>query len=179
MLTYELVTLTLVCHQRILLSYQAEVEFPEEFAILFKEAQPLKVMIWRNNRGWARMLHTMAALSSGLRCASGSGGSWPCPGVSKPPWLRPDFFSSSEGEWPLSLSTRSEEVVMMNLRPCEIERRMKWDGLKQVREERHDGLCPAFDSFMRYSGSGDRPIVIGDSSLEVCSLSPRLPSPRC
>ena len=36
MLMYELVSLTLVCHQWILLSYQAEVEFPEEFAILFE-----------------------------------------------------------------------------------------------------------------------------------------------
>ena len=41
----------------------------------------------------------------------------------------------------------------MNLRPREIERRMEGDGLEQVREERHDGLCPAFDSSMRYSGT--------------------------
>ena len=36
MLMYEWGPLILVCHQWILLSYQAEVEFPEEFAILFE-----------------------------------------------------------------------------------------------------------------------------------------------
>lgn len=57
----------------------------------------------------------MAALSSGLRCASGSGGSWPCPRVSISPCCRPTFFSSSEGEWPLSLSLCSGGVFILNL----------------------------------------------------------------
>ena len=67
------------------------------------------------------MLHTMAALSSGLRCASGSGGSWPCPRASKSPSLRPNVFSSGKGEWALSLSTWSVEVVMLTIGPCDAE----------------------------------------------------------
>ena len=64
--------------------------------------------------GLEGMLHTTAALSSRLRCASGSGGSWPCPRVSNSPCFTPTLFSSSEGEWPLSLSTWSVEMVMLN-----------------------------------------------------------------
>ena len=108
------------------------------------------------------MLHTMAALSSGLRCASGSGGSWPCPRASKSPGFTPSLFSSSEGEWPLSLSTRAVEEVMLNLGPWETEWwRLKWQGLEQAREELHDGLWAASD--LHHSGSAGRPIAIRDS----------------
>ena len=95
----------------------------------------------REQRGSGRMLHTMAALSSGLRCASGSGGIWPCPRVSNPPGFTPILFSSSEGEWPLSLSTRAVEEVMLNLGSCESEWwRLEREGLEQAREQGHDGL---------------------------------------
>ena len=55
------------------------------------------------------MLHTMAALSSKLRCASGSGRSSPCPRFWNAPCPTRSVFSSSEGEWALSLSTISDD----------------------------------------------------------------------
>ena len=67
------------------------------------------------------MLHTIAALSSGLRCASGSGSgrSSPCPSV----------FSSSEGEGPLS---RSVDSFIFDVRPVVCRRR-------ELDDERHSG----------------------------------------
>ena len=65
------------------------------------------------------MLRTIAALSSGLRCASGSGRSSPCPSV----------FSSSEGEGPLS---RSVDSFIFDVRPV-VCRRTELD------DERHSG----------------------------------------
>ena len=96
-------------------------------------------------RSSGRMLPTMAALSSGLRCASGSGGSWPCARVSNSPCFTPSSVLSSIGEWSLSLSTRALEVVMLNVGACETEWwRLEWEGLEQARVERHDGLCAVF-----------------------------------
>lgn len=47
----------------------------------------------------------MAAFSASLKPASGSGGSSSWPMFSKPPASTPvTLFSSSDGEWPLSLS---------------------------------------------------------------------------
>ena len=63
------------------------------------------------------MLRTIASASSGVRWASGSGGSRSCPRVSNSPALTPSFFSSSEGEWPLSLSLCGEGVFIVNLDP--------------------------------------------------------------
>ena len=118
----------------------------------------------------------MAALSSGLRCASGSGGRWPCPRVPISPCLAPTPFSSSEGEWPLSLSTRAVDVVMLNLRPWETEwRRMELEGLEQTTEERHNDYVPLLICTIR--GSGGRPIAVPKHAglRAVCPLgSPRL-----
>ena len=73
------------------------------------------------------MLHTMAALSSKLRCASGSGGSSSCPRF----WNAPDVFSSSEGVWALSLSMISDDSFISNLRPrdagCSWRKLDRWD----------------------------------------------------
>ena len=87
---------------------EAEVELPEEFAVLCGWVSDLS---GQGGRGW----RTMAARSASLRPASGSGGrssrtafsNWPAP-------TPVTCFSSSEGERPLSLSRILSSRPMLN-----------------------------------------------------------------
>lgn len=96
---------------------EAQVEFPEEPAVLFgcvlsASTAGMELGLGCPLVGGLCSLLTILARSSALRPASGSKISW-WPTPSSGPALVPATFSSSEGEWPLSLSLWSEERAIL------------------------------------------------------------------
>jgi len=97
---------------------QFQVEPQQQLLVLWSAAPPSQpVSSPATPEGNRR---TMRALSASLRCPSGSGGSSSRPSSSKPPGGTPILFSSSDGEWPLSLSRPWRVAFIAESARCEL-----------------------------------------------------------